>query len=373
MSKAKLTLLLVLVIVSLIGIGFYFNNLAKRSTIPSIETDNIQTVAVIDAKKAPRLSVLAENLEIPWALVFLPDRSILFTERAGRVRIIDSESNLASSPVAVIEEVLHQGEGGLMGITIHPNFANNHFVYLYYTYGSSGDETLNRVVRFKFENNILSNKTIIVDRIPGASNHNGGRIKFGSDGFLYITTGDSQNPSLAQNINSLAGKILRVTDDGTEVFSYGHRNPQGITWDSQGRLWATEHGPSTVDELNIIEIGKNYGWPTITGDGEQKGLETPILNSGSDTWAPSGAAYLPRRQAGLNGSIFFAGLRGQALFEYNIESKSLTPHLKGQLGRIREVVLGPGNLLYITTSNRDGRGIPKNLDDKIIRINPNKL
>ena len=380
MSKAKLTLLILGVFI-LIGV-FYVSNFAKRSKIPLIKTGEIQTATVIDAKKAPRSTTLATNLEVPWALVFLPaspaggpDKSILFTERIGRVRLIDKNGALQEFPIATINDVKQSGEGGLLGIVLHPNFTNNHFIYLYYTYGASGDETLNRVVRLRFENNILSGKTIIVDKIPGAPNHNGGRIKFGPDGFLYIATGDAQNPSLSQNKNSKAGKILRVTDEGkipadnpfgNEVYSYGHRNPQGLTWDENDILWETEHGNSTLDELNIIEKGKNYGWPIIQGNQASVGMETPIVNSGSDTWAPSGAAF-------LNNSIFFGGLRGQALFEYNIENKKFTAHLKGELGRIREVVLGPDNLLYITTSNRDGRGIPDTTDDKIIRINPAKL
>ena len=397
MSKTKLILLLILTI-ALIGAGAYSNFLQRRAKIPKIPAGKIEITAKTNAKNAPRLSTLAANLEVPWALVFLPasptggpDRIILFTERTGRVRLIDDKGYLKPDPIAVIDDVLAKGEGGLMGITIHPNFSKNHFVYVYYTYSANGNETLNRVARFKFEDNRLSDKTIIVDAIPGAFFHNGGRIKFGPaspasprgvqrgepDGFLYITTGDSQNPSLAQNTNSLAGKILRVTDEGkpapgnpygTQIYSYGHRNPQGITWDKSGRLWETEHGASTMDELNIINTGKNYGWPTITGDGKQEGLETPILNSGSDTWAPAGAAF-------LNNSIYFGGLRGQALYEATIDGNKMTlkEHLKGELGRIREVVVGADNLLYITTSNRDGRGIPDTTDDKIIRVNPNKL
>ncbi|MDO8583545.1 MAG: PQQ-dependent sugar dehydrogenase [bacterium] len=342
-----------------------------------MKTSDTQTAAVIDVKNLPRLSILAENLEVPWALVFLPDKSILFTERAGRVRYIDKKGNLLSDPIDIIEDVTPTGEGGLLGITTHPDFSKNHFVYLYYTYSSDNSETLNRVVRFKFENKQLSEKTTIVDAIPGALFHNGGRIKFGPDKFLYITTGDSQNPSLAQDTKSKAGKILRVDSDGkpapgnpfeNEVFSYGHRNPQGIAWDNSNRLWETEHGASTLDELNIIEKGKNYGWQIISGDKIQNGMETPIINSGPDTWAPSGTAY-------LNNSIFFAGLRGQALYKATINGTKvdLKEFLKGEMGRIREVVVGPDNLLYITTSNGDGRGIPDGTDDKIIRVNPDKL
>lgn len=377
MSKRKWILLIVLIIIVLVGGALYSNFLQKRAKIPQMKVGEIQ-------KNAPRLATVASNLEVPWALVFLPaspqggpDKSILFTERVGRVRLIDAMGKLLPDPIATIDDVKQSGEGGLLGIAIHPNFSTNHFVYLYYTYGTNGDETLNRVVRFKFENNTLSNKTIIVDKIPGALFHDGGRIKFGPDGFLYITAGDSQNPSLAQNTKSLAGKILRVTDEGkpapgnpfkSEVYSYGHRNPQGLAWDENGRLWETEHGASALDEINIIEKGKNYGWPEIAGNQTKKGMETPIINSGSDTWAPSGAAY-------LKGSIFFGGLRGQALYQAVINGNSVAvkEFLKGEVGRVREVVVGPDNLLYITTNNRDGRGIPDDDDDEIIRVNPQKL
>lgn len=369
MSKGKLTLLLIFAVAA---IGFYTNFFQRRSNIPLINQNEIQTAAVIDAKKAPRLSIIASNLEVPWALVFLPDRSILFTERPGRVRLIDNKNNLNPTPIAVMEDVLAEGEGGLLGITIHPDFSQNHFVYLYYTYANDNDQTLNRVVRFKFENNTLSDKTTIVDEIPGNIFHNGGRIKFGPDEFLYIASGDSQNPSLSQNKNSKAGKILRVGSEGKNltVISYGHRNPQGIAWDDKGNLWATEHGQSATDELNLIEMGGNYGWPTIRGEQTQDGMVSPKLQSGQDTWAPAGLAYVKELSA-----LFFAGLRGQILYEVRLNQTPLTlkEHLKGELGRIREVVVGPDNLLYITTSNRDGRGIPESSDDRIIRVNPNKL
>ncbi len=298
----------------------------------------------------------------------------MFTERLGKVRIIDIKGNF--SFVANISQVKHIGEGGLLGTAIHPDFKNNKYVYFYYTYSSTGSDTLNRVVRFTFEDNTLLNEEIIVDAIPGAANHNGGRIKFGPDNFLYITTGDAQNPSLAQNTKSLAGKILRVTDEGKPasgnpfdnlVYSYGHRNSQGITWDEKGRLWATEHGRSGIqsglDELNLIEKGKNYGWPIIQGDEIKEGMVTSVIHSGpNDTWAPAGAVFYDDR-------IFFGGLRGESFFEYKIADKSLKKHFQGEFGRIRDVILDPDRYLYITTSNRDGRGIPREGDDKIIKIN----
>lgn len=332
------------------------------------------------SEQPPAISVLAENLEVPWALAFGPDGRMLVTERPGRVRIIDSNRNV-SEPIVTIP-VRSVSESGLHGVAVDPNFETNRNIYLYYTYRSSGNNTLNRVARYKFENNNLREDKIIVDRIPGAPNHDGGRIKFGPDGYLYITTGDAQEPSLAQDRNSLAGKILRVTRDGdpapgnpfgTRIYSYGHRNPQGITWDNQGRLWETEHGSSATDELNLIEAGKNYGWPEIRGDQTRAGMVSSVIQSGSQTWAPAGTVfYLPDGKQG-NGSIFFAGLRGSALYEYKINEKRLVEHFKNEYGRLRDVVVGPDNMLYVTTSNRDGRGDPRQDDDKILRINPARL
>lgn len=321
-------------------------------------------------QNSPKISIIAQNLEIPWGLAFLPDGEIIFTERKGRVRLIDKDSNLNHAPIAQISDVKTISEGGLLGIAPHPDFKNNHFVYLYYTYEGDENGTLNKVVRYVFDGDKLQDEKVIIDKIPGAPNHNGGRIKFGPDRFLYITTGDAQNPSLAQNTESLAGKILRIAENGqiphdnpfnNAVYSYGHRNPQGIAWDNLGRLWAAEHGSNAEDELNLIEMGQNYGWPEIRGQETKTGLKTPVLASGRETWAPAGASF-------KNGSIFFGGLRGSSLFEYNIESLKLTEHLEKQFGRIRDVVLGSDNALYITTSNRDGRGIPSQNDDKIIKV-----
>lgn len=325
----------------------------------------------------PLAASLAKKLEIPWALDFLPDGSIVFTERAGRVRFIDAQGRLLPNPLLAIGEVAHVGEGGLLGIAVHPDFSKNQFIYVYYTYRGSKD-LANQVVRYRKQDKNLLDEKIIIDDIPGAAFHNGGRIKFGPDGLLYITTGDATIRNLAQDKNSLAGKILRLKDDGaipvnnpflnSPVYSFGHRNPQGLAWDDEGRLWATEHGSRATDEVNLIEPGKNYGWPTIRGDGKAPGLKSPVIHSGRETWAPSGAAF-------LNGSLFFAGLRGQSLYELVIEDQQVTlrRHLNENFGRLRDVVVGPDNFLYFLTSNRDGRGMPTAEDDQIIRINPKKL
>jgi aldose sugar dehydrogenase len=379
-----------IIIVALIILAGVIYTFLQNNSVKSPVAEKGQSLLPSNKNDQPRASVVAENLEVPWALVFLPARNasqsdaggpdggLLVTERPGRVRIIDKDGNLDPEPILEIDVVKRiQGEGGLHGITIDPEFEKNKFVYIYYTYSNQGNQSLNRVSRYVFEGKRLRGEQIIVDKIPGALFHDGGRIKFGPDKLLYITTGDAQEPSLAQNRNSLAGKILRVTPDGkpangnpfgTLIYSYGHRNPQGITWDNEGNLWETEHGSSAKDELNRIESGKNYGWPDVTGDEQKNGVISPVVHSGSDTWAPGGAAF-------LEGSVYFTGLRGKSLYQAVLSGNSATikTHFEDEFGRIRDVVVGPDNMLYITTSNRDGRGNVQSGDDKIIRINPAKL
>ncbi len=380
--KTKLIILGIVVIVVIFILG-----LVSNKSTPPPETEPNTTIKPTVEVDADEVSIIAENLDTPWGIAFLPDNIILITERPGRVRLIGAHGGLQYDPVIVLNQVKEVGESGLLGIAPHPDFLGNQYVYLYYSYGVQvnrlRNDTINRVVRMKFQNNKLINEQIIVDGIPGSDNHNGGRMHFGPDGYLYITTGDAQDVSQAQDTSSLAGKILRVTDEGKPVsgnpfgnliYSYGHRNPQGIAWDSFRNLWATEHGRSGVasgyDELNFIQSGKNYGWPDIQGDETASGMEKPILNSGAtNTWAPSGAAF-------VESSLFFGGLKGEALYEAvigDIEVTELKEHFKGQFGRIRDVVLGPDGMLYITTSNQDGRGNPASVDDRVIRVNPQKL
>ena len=327
------------------------------------------------------VETVAENLEVPWSIAFAPDGRIFVTERVGKLRVIES-GELNRQPVKILDA--GRGEGGLLGIALDPNFAQNHYLYLYYTY-SEFLSTYNKVVRYTENENKLSDELIIIDKIPGAAFHDGGRIKFGPDDKLYITTGDAGNANLAQDLNSLAGKILRINRDGSipddnpfpnsAVFSYGHRNPQGLDWHPTSKiLVASEHGSSAHDEINVVEAGKNYGWPLIVGDEKGPEFENAILHTGDETWAPSGATfYTSDNVPKWKGKYFIATLRGNHLrmldldIEKNqvISSESL---FSNTFGRLRDASMGPDGNLYLLTSNRDGRSSPAENDDRILRI-----
>ena len=333
-----------------------------------------------------KVEIVAENLKIPWSIAWAPDGTIFFTERDGHLRTI--QDGIVSESIFSVD--VGGVEGGLLGIALDPNFEDNHYIYLYYTYNDFLS-TKNKVVRYVESNLSLSEDKILIDEIPGGPFHDGGRIKFGPDGKLYITTGDAGNVDLAQDKSSIAGKILRINSDGTipgdnpfsdsPIYSIGHRNPQGLDWDDSGRLVATEHGPSGFygveqDEINVIESGLNYGWPDIIGSQTKEGLITPILNTGDDTWAPSGSDFYDGEKIpDWNGKYFVATLRGTHLhmIEFDLENNQVISNQKlfdGEFGRLRDVATGPDGYLYILTSNKDGRGAPQVNDDKILRVVP---
>ncbi len=371
-QKLQPYFLLVLLVGILVLVFFIFREQIFRQFYKPNPTSF--TEGITSGARSGELEIIAENLHTPWEIAFLPDGDLLVTERPGMLKRIGKEKRIYA-----IEGVEHIGEGGLLGLALHPRFSENQWMYLYLT-TKNGEGLINRVERYRFAGDRLTEKMVIIDNIPGAAYHDGGRIAFGPDGYLYVTTGDAGNPNFAQDINSLAGKILRLKDDGSipsdnpfgnAVYSYGHRNSQGLAWDDKGQLWATEHGRSGIlsglDELNLIEKGKNYGWSVIQGDETKANMESPITQSGPDeTWAPAGATF-------WNGSVFFGGLRGEALYEANVINErnvSIKVHFRKEFGRIRAVVLGPDTFLYLITSNTDGRGEIKTGDDKIIRINP---
>lgn len=320
--------------------------------------------------------VLARNLSVPWALAFLSDGSRLVTERTGSLaRVTDAG---VTERIAV-PDVQIGGEGGLLGLALHPRFTENRLLYLYVTH-ETDTGTQNRVVRYRYAAGALTDEVVVLDGIPGARYHDGGRIAFGPDGYLYVTTGDAGTEANAQSRDSLAGKILRITDDGgvpadnpfgTVVYSYGHRNPQGLAWDASGQLWSTEHGRSGLwsgyDELNRIVPGGNYGWPEVQGDEERDGMISPVVHSGSDTtWAPASLAY-------RDGTLYWGGLRGEALYAARVEGdgvRGVEAHFERVYGRLREVAVGPDDQLYLTTSNTDGRGRARDGDDRVMTFSP---
>ncbi len=334
----------------------------------------------------PHLKVeeVATGLEVPWSLSFAPDGRIFFTERPGRVRVI-VDGRLQAQPVLKVPDISPQGEGGLMGITLDPAFADNHYLYIYYTYNAAGAGQRNKLVRYREADNTLSAPQVLFEGVLGAGIHDGGRIKFGPDGKIYITAGDAASGDQAQQRDVLAGKILRLNPDGsipadnpfgTAIWSYGHRNPQGLDWQpGTGLLFETEHGQSAYDEVNIIEPGKNYGWPQVTAVPHQPQFVDPILTSGpAPSWAPSGAAFGTAPWLGTwQNNLFFATLRGTHLHRVVLDPAD--PHhvladeklFEGVFGRLREVIQGPDGL-YFTTSNRDGRGSPAATDDRILRL-----
>ncbi|MBA4373354.1 MAG: glucose dehydrogenase [Thermodesulfovibrio sp.] len=345
-----------------------------------------------------RVEVWAEDLDVPWSLLFLPgggpDVRALVSERKGVIRLIKN-GRLQGAPYAVLD-VAGIGEGGLMGLAAGPGFRSKPFVYVMHTYNKSS-KLYNRVIRLKDEGSTGSFDKIIIDNIPGGTNHNGGRIAFGPDGFLYITTGETFNAELAQNLSSLGGKILRVDPEGgipadnpfkgSPVFSYGHRNPQGISWQpTTGKLFESEHGPSVEfghfanDEINVIVKGGNYGWPKVIGAPGLKQYIDPII-VWKHTTPPSGITFYTGDLLNhLKGDLFVATLKSQALIRIRLEKGTekvmrierwfASSNSSGKYGRLRSVVEGPDGALYFLSNNRDGRGTPKQGDDKIYRIVP---
>lgn len=342
-----------------------------------------------------RVETVVTGLEIPWGFLWLPNEDLLITERSGRVRIVKN-GKLSPDSIFVVPDVEPSGESGLMDITLHPHFPTNKFIYLAYSYNKEGKRV--KVMRYKYEDGKFVEPKVIVDDIPGAPNHAGMRTRFGPDGKLYVTTGDSTDWGLAQQLDTLAGKTLRLNDDGTiptdnpyvktkdarpEIWSYGHRNAQGLAWQPGSRLmFQTEHGPSTFegkgsggDEVNIVERGMNYGWPVIHHNEKRDGMVTPLLEY-SPACAPGGATfYEGDKFPAFKDNLLFACLRGRSIVRVVLDGRKVSSQeylLEGTFGRIRTIEQGPDGLIYFATSNRDGRGRPAENDDRILRLVPAK-
>ncbi len=322
------------------------------------------------------VSTLASDLEVPWSFAFLPDGDALVTER-------DSGRLLRVSPSGEVREVQTlpergSGEGGLLGVAVSPDYEDDRYVYAYYTTAED-----NRVVRFR----LGGRPRPILTGIPANTYHDGGRIKFGPDGMLYVTTGDAGETANSQDRSSLGGKILRISPDGSvpgdnpfpgsPVYSYGHRNVQGLAWDAEGRLFASEFGKNTWDEVNRIVAGENYGWPEVEGEGgEDQGYVDPITVWATSEASPSGAEILvdgaiPQWE----GDLFVAALRGERLWRLELNGRGEVVEreklLDGEAGRIRDVARAPDGSLWVSTSNRDSYGSPvSEQDDRILRLAP---
>lgn len=342
------------------------------------------------------VEIFAQGLEVPWDIAFLPDGRILVTERPGRIRLIVNGA-LKTDPYWTIP-ARGLGEGGLMGITLHPDFPRSPYIYVMYT-RQEGLRTFNRVSRLTDRGDRAEKEEVIIDQIPGAFIHDGGILRFGPDGMLYVGTGDSAVPERAQDLFSLAGKILRVTPEGnipldnpfpgSPIYALGFRNVQGLAWNpATGDLWCTNHGPSgelsgitARDSIFIVERGGNHGWPRVLGAADLPGVVNPILHFPGTSVPPAGCIFYTGTlfPESFRGNFFFASLAGSHLQRVILNGPRSIARIErwwetgvhsGVYGRLRAVVQGPDGALYITTSNRDGRGTVRAGDDKILRITP---
>jgi glucose/arabinose dehydrogenase len=347
---------------------------SASSPSASTPTSEVPSETVSEPAGPPEvLETIATGLVAPWGLAFLPDGSAVVTERdTAKVLQVSGQAPYDVTEIGTIGEAAPQGEGGLLGVAVSPRFDRDRTLYFYV---SSADD--NRIVTATLDKGGLSDTTPILTGIPLGSIHDGGRIEFGPDGFLYVATGETGDPELAQDRTTLAGKILRLTPKGKpapgnpfgdEIWSLGHRNIQGLAFTDDGQLWASEFGQNTFDELNRIDAGANYGWPEFEGEGGTgSGFVDPQAVWGTDVASPSGLAF-------TEGALYMAALRGSRLWKIPLESDGDAgqpeAYFVGEYGRMRTVVVAPDGSLWLTTSNLDGRGSPKDGDDRILRVQP---
>ena len=320
------------------------------------------------------VTVVAENLDKPRAISVSENR-VFVTEKDGAIRVIENDV-LLDSPLATFRSA-DVFDGGLLGIAVHPDFDTNHFLYVFLTYEENG-ELWNKILRITESENKLQDAETIFDKIPGSSFTNGGFLKFGPDGKLYVGTGTvSEASHLPQDLNSLSGKILRINADGTipddnpfadsPVYSLGHRNPQGMTWDHDGTLYVVEHGPEKNDEVNIIQAGKNYGWPEQECSGSAE-FENAVLCY-DPSIEPGGVLFYSGDKLNFEFPFIMTSMRAANLYQVDFEEGlSSQKSILSGIGRVRDVVQGLDGSLYLITSNTDGKGFPDSNDDKLLRI-----
>jgi glucose/arabinose dehydrogenase len=371
--------------------------LALGAALPLVSTAQTQSVATLPDMTLTtphRFERVAYDLRVPWELAFLPDGTLIFTERDGHVRLLGPGHD--ATP-ALRTAVALGNKMGMLGLALDPDFASNHYVYVAYDH-VAGDNPSNegerrfqlRVARYTLEGNQLVQPKTLIDGIPAATNHTGCRLVFGPDGKLYITTGDADEPPKSQQLDQLNGKILRLERDGSipadnpfvhtpgargELWSYGHRNPQGLAFDKRtGTLFESEHGPNGGDEINLIERGANYGWPAIDHAAAHDGMRSPSLEF-SPSIAPGKAMlYDGKAFPELRGKVIVALLRGEGLLVLDRDGNRLSHPRRlffQGFGRIRAVTQSPEGYLYFSTSQYDpAEGQPRPDDDLIVRVVP---
>lgn len=338
-----------------------------------------------------RVEIVATRLQAPWSLAFVPDGRLFVTERPGQVRVFE-HGRLLDKPALIVPEVTPNVKMGLLGMAAHPGFATNHLLYLAYNYTTNGVPKL-KVVRYRETGNTLIEPHTIIQNIPAFQNHTGCRLRFAPDGKLFITTGDANDPPLAQRLESLAGKILRLQDDGSipadnpflntpgarpEIWSYGHRNPQGLAFQpGTGFMFAPEHGPNHGDEINHIVKGENYGWPVIDHRADKPGMRSPLLEFTPAVGPAAATFYRGDVFPALKGNLLVGCLRGEGILRVELNRTnviSATRLLHRKYGRIREVAEGPDGFIYFTTSQFDPpEGTPRPDYDLILRVVPKRL
>lgn len=342
-----------------------------KQTQNEMEHEQSQSDDNQERKETKGIETVAQGLDIPWSIARSDDVFYL-SERPGKIIKIDGNKK-TEQQVDLDKEVSTAAEAGLLGFVLAPDFKDSKEAYAYYTYEDNNQ--FNRIVKLKLENDTWKEDEVLIDKIPSGQYHHGGRLKIGPDDKLYATTGDASDEQNAQDKDTLGGKILRINLDGSKpkdnpisnsyVYSYGHRNPQGIVWTPDGQMYASEHGNQANDEINEIKEGQNYGWPVIEGNEENDNMETPIFTSGSDdTWAPSGIAF-------KDGIIYSAALRGEGIMKFDVEKDEMKK-VATKYGRIRDVYIVNDDL-YFVSNNTDGRGNPSQNDDKMYKVSLSQL
>ncbi|RTX73400.1 quinoprotein glucose dehydrogenase [Mammaliicoccus sciuri] len=342
-----------------------------KQTQNEMEHEQSQSDDSHERKETKGIETVAQGLDTPWSIARSNDVFYL-SERPGKIIKIDGNKK-TEQQVDLEKEVSTAAEAGLLGFVLAPDFKDSQEAYAYYTYEDNGQ--FNRIVKLKLENDTWKEEEVLIDKIPSGQYHHGGRLKIGPDDKLYATTGDASDEQNAQDKDTLGGKILRINLDGSKpkdnpmsnsyVYSYGHRNPQGLVWTPDGQMYASEHGNQANDEINEIKKEHNYGWPVIEGNEENNNMETPIFTSGSDdTWAPSGIAF-------KDGIIYSAALRGEGIMRFDVEKDEMKK-VATKYGRIRDVYI-VNNDLYFVSNNTDGRGNPSKNDDKMYKVSLSQL